>query len=139
MSSPSGVGIAYGASLLAFAVIDGAWLALVAAELFKAQLGAILRSAPLLPAVLAFYCVYAAGIVALAVSPALAQGSARMAMINGGMLGLTAYATFDLTCLAIIEGWTWRLALIDIAWGAALTAFAALAGYHAGRAGRGRA
>ena len=59
--------------------------------------------------------------------------------MNGALLGLTAYATFDLTNLAIINGWTLGLAALDMAWGTVLSAIAAVAGYLAGTAAMRRA
>jgi uncharacterized membrane protein len=43
----------------------------------------------------------------------------------GAAVGLLAYGTYDLTNLAVIEGYTLRIALIDLAWGTFLTAITA--------------
>lgn len=121
------------ASLLAFVILDAAWLSLVAIDLFQTRLGPILRPAPMVGAIVAFYLIYAAGLVVLAVHPALVRNSWRTAAWLGAVLGLTAYATFDLTNLAVIERWTIGLAVTDIAWGMAASTLSALAGYAAGR------
>lgn len=121
------------ASLLVFVMLDAAWLSLLAIDLFQSQLGPILRPSPRLGAIGAFYLVYAIGLVVLAVRPALANKSWPTAAVLGAVLGLTAYATFDLTSLAVIERWTVRLAVVDIAWGVTASALAAVAGYAAGR------
>jgi uncharacterized membrane protein len=120
-------------SLLTFVILDAAWLALVAIDLFQKQVGPILRPAPLVGAIVAFYPVYAAGLVVLAVRPALSHRSWRMAAALGAALGLTAYATFDLTNLAIIERWTIGLAIADVAWGVVASTLASLAGFETGR------
>jgi uncharacterized membrane protein len=121
------------ASLLTFVVLDAAYLSLVAIDLFQRQLGPILRPAPMLGAILAFYLTFAAGLVVLAVRPALCSNSRWTATILGAVLGLTAYATFDLTNLAVIERWTIGLAIVDIAWGVTASTLASLAGFEAGR------
>lgn len=121
------------ASLLTFVVLDAVWLSFVALDLFQKQLGPILRPAPMVGAIVAFYPTYVAGLVALAVRPAISSNSWRTAAMLGAVLGLTAYATFDLTNLAVIELWTIGLAIIDIAWGVAASTVAALAGFAAGR------
>ena len=121
------------ASLLTFVALDAAWLSLVAVDLFQKQLGPILRPAPMAGAIVAFYPIYVAGLVILAVRPALASNSWSTAAMLGAVLGLTAYATFDLTNLAVIERWTIGLAIIDIAWGVTVSSVAALAGFAAGR------
>ncbi len=122
----------YAAAALVFVVLDGIWLLLVAADLFKRHVGHILRDVPDLRAALAFYIVYAGGLVVLAVQPAIATRSLSDATAKGGVLGFTAYATFDLTNLAIIKGWSLQLALVDMAWGMAASAAAAACGYAIG-------
>jgi len=122
---------AYLASLVAFLAVDAVWLLLVAAPLFAARLGDWLRPAPDLSAAAAFYLIYAAGLTGLAVLPTRRQASLAAAAAKGALLGLTAYATFDLTALAILQRYTLDLALADIAWGTAASSVAALAGVFA--------
>jgi uncharacterized membrane protein len=117
------------ATFLAFIAIDAAWLLLVANAFFKSHLGPILRAEPDLIAAAIFYLIYAVGLTILVVAPALRARSAQAAVWRGAVLGLTAYATFDLTNLAILEGWTLAVTLVDIAWGTAVSALASLAGY----------
>lgn len=123
------------ATFVVLAVLDAAWLMLVAVKLFQREVGPILRTEPVLWAILAFYLVYTIGLFLLAVQPALAERSAGKAARNGALVGLTAYATFDLTNLAVIKGWTVNLAATDITWGVILSTLAALAGYLAGARG----
>jgi len=119
-------------TLIVFVVMDAAWLMLVALKMFQSQLGAILQPEPMLGAAIVFYLIYTFGLVVLAVRPAVAAGSLAVAATKGAVLGLTAYATFDLTNLAVIKGWTIELATIDIAWGAVVSAIASMAGCAAG-------
>ncbi len=123
--------IAYVATILTLAVLDSVWIGFVALGHFQEALGSTLRSEPNLYAAVAFYLVYAGGLVFLAVRPALSASSHGVALINGAVVGLTAYATYDLTSLAIINGYTPGLALLDMAWGTVLSATAAVAGYGA--------
>lgn len=124
---------AYLATLVVFVTLDAIWLAMVALPAFQAQLGHLLRPQPMFTAALAFYAVYVLGVVVLAVRPGLVARSFGAAATHGGVLGMTAYATYDLTNLAVIQGWTVRLAALDIGWGIVVTAIAAAAGYLAGR------
>lgn len=121
--------LGYAATLVAFLALDAAWLGLFAIEMFNVHIGAILREAPNVGAVVAFYVVYAAGLHVLAVRPARQTGSLRQAAASGALVGLTAYATFDLTNLAIIAGWPLELAIADMTWGTVASALAATAGY----------
>ena len=122
----------FAATLITFVVLDVAWLMLVAVGQFQSQLGAILQTQPNFLAAAALYVIFACGLIVLAVQPALQARSLSVAIANGALLGLTAYATFDLTNLAIIKGWTVGLALLDMTWGTLLSAIAAAAGYAAG-------
>ena len=45
--------------------------------------------------------------------------------------GLCAYATYDLTSLALIRDFPMRMVFVDLAWGTVLTAGASAAGYAA--------
>ena len=126
----------YVATLVSFVVLDATWLLLVAAPMFKRDVGFLLRDQPDLAAAGVFYLIYAVGLVILAVAPAIARGRAAAALWGGAIVGLTAYATFDLTALAILKGWTVRLAVIDMTWG---TTASALAAYCGAILARGRA
>lgn len=117
---------AYAVTLVAFLAVDAAWLMLVAVDLFRAQLGSILRPEPMVAAIAVFYPLYALGLTCLAILPMSGAMGPAGAAGRGALLGLTAYATFDLTNLAILRDWTVSLAVIDTAWGtlaSALTAF----------------
>lgn len=130
---------AYLAAGIAFAVIDAVWLTQVGPRLYRPALDAVLAERFNLPAAIAFYLVYIAGIIALAVLPAAREeaGLARAAA-NGAMLGFVAYATYDLTNQATLKAWSWKITLADIGWGTFLTACAAAAGYGAWRLAAGR-
>ena len=123
--------VGYVTTLVAFVILDAGWLMFFAIDAFKQSVGSILRDRPDVGAAVAFYCIYAGGLVMLAVRPASMQQSYRKAVAGGALVGLPAYATFDLTNLSVISGWPAMLALADMAWGTAASAVAALAGYAA--------
>lgn len=117
--------LAVSATMLA---LDLAWLGLVAASLYGSLLGPLKRVEVYWPAALLFYAVYVAVIVFYAV---FGSSDVRSALRRGGGLGFICYATYELTNWAVIEGWPATLVPIDIAWGVALTAIAAIAGRFA--------
>jgi uncharacterized membrane protein len=129
--------IRYVVVLLVMIVGDAAWLSYFARAVFRPTLGSILRDPPNWGAAVAFYLLYAIGVVVFAIGPALQAQSLRTALIYGVLFGLMAYMTYDMTNLATIKVWTLKLALIDTAWGALLTGAAAAAGYAAARASQG--
>jgi uncharacterized membrane protein len=121
--------LAYVATAVAFCALDFAWLTLVAPKFYQAQIGALLLEKPnLLPALL-FYALYVAGLVVFCVSPGMQAGAWTRSLLLGGLLGLVAYATYDLSNLATLKGWTTTLSLVDIGWGAIVSAAASVIGY----------
>ena len=120
--------IAYGVTAIVFLGLDYVWLAWVAKDFYARSLGALMREAPDFMAAGVFYLFYVAGIVFFAAMPA---ESWKGALARGALLGLLAYGTYEMTNLATLKGWPWRMAAVDMAWGATLTALAALGGYLA--------
>jgi uncharacterized membrane protein len=112
---------AYIATLTSFVVIDLVWLMWLARPTYVAEMGNLLRKEPQLLAAIAFYLLYAAGLVYFAILPGIKGGSAMQAMFLGAALGLVAYGTYDFTNLAVVEGFNLRIALIDLAWGTTLS------------------
>lgn len=117
--------IGYAAALVAFVGIDLVWLGWIARGLYLRDMGSLLRPAPSLPPAVAFYLLYAAGLMFFAVMPGVRGGSVSQAMLLGAALGLVAYGTYDLTSLSVINGFGTRIALIDMAWGTVLSGAAA--------------
>ena len=116
---------AYAATLVIFAVVDTAWLGLMADRIYRPLIGPMLAENFRLAPAIAFYAVYAAGLTLFAVRPGFVEGGWKTAALWGGLLGLFAYATYDLTNLATLKAWSLRLALIDMAWGVCVSAVAA--------------
>jgi uncharacterized membrane protein len=52
----------------------------------------------------------------------------RQTLLFGAASGLFCYATFDLTALALLKGWTGLATPVDIAWGALAAATSATIG-----------
>jgi uncharacterized membrane protein len=121
--------IAYAGTALGFCMLDFFWLTRIAPSFYQSQIGPLLLVEPDLAVALAFYALFVAALVTFCVLPAVAGASWVRAMLLGGFFGLVAYATYDLTNLATLKGWTIRLALTDIAWGSALSAVSSVCGY----------
>lgn len=126
--------IAYGFTALAFLVLDGIWLGLVARGFYKDQMGDLMSPNPSIAAATAFYLIFVFGLVWFSVSPALASESWTTALVNGAVLGFVGYATYDLTNLAVMRGYPSTLAVVDLAWGTVLSAVAATVAFFATRA-----
>ena len=109
------------AAAVLFLVIDMVWLLWLGRGFYVSEIGDLLRQPPNFGAAGAFYALYVTGLMVMVVWPAVQGGSIGQAMLYGAVLGLVAYGTYDLTNLAVMKGFTTRIALIDMAWGTALT------------------
>lgn len=119
---------AYGATALVFLVLDGIWLTTMVDRLYRPGIGHLMAERPNIAAAVAFYFLYVLGVVVFAVMPAVRAQDWTMALGLGALLGLVAYGTYDLTNLATLKDWSVRVSLIDMAWGAVVTASAATGG-----------
>jgi uncharacterized membrane protein len=119
--------VAFVAALAAMAVIDGLWLGLVARTFYRRHLGPLMADRPNWTAAVAFYLLYVVGVTVFAVLPAADSGSLLDAASRGGLFGLVAYATYDLTNAATLRGWPGIVVVVDMAWGVVLTAAVATA------------
>lgn len=121
-------GIAYFSTGLTFLVADGIWLATMAPAVYRPRLAPVLADTVNLPAAVAFYLLYIAGIVIFAVSPALESGRWTTAAGYGLLFGFFCYATYDLTNQATLKTWSTTVTVLDMSWGAVATALAAALG-----------
>ena len=112
----------YAITLILFMGIDIVWLLGPGRPLYMAEIGSLLRNQPNLGAALAFYLLYTGGLTFFAVMPGIKATMPLQALGLGALFGLMAYATYDLTNLAVINGFTSRIAIVDMAWGCVLSA-----------------
>ncbi len=119
----------YFATLVTFLVLDFAWLGAIARGFYRDQMGQLMRTdVRWLPA-FAFYALFVAAILVFVVYPAVERGSLARAATMGAFFGLVTYATYDLTNLAVLEGFRTQLALVDMVWGTVLCTLVSIAGY----------
>ena len=119
--------IAYVSTAVVFLVLDAIWLGTMADRLYRPAMGAIMLERFALAPAVAFYLIYIAGVVVFAVTPALQSGRWTIALGYGAMLGLMAYATYDLTNQATLKDWSWTVTIADLCWGTFVTAVSAAA------------
>lgn len=125
--------LAFAAGAAVFLALDAVWLTTMVDRLYRPAIGHLMRASPDLTAAAAFYAVYLAGNWVFAVLPAR---STRGALARGAGFGFVAYATYDLTNQATLQGWPWVLTAADLVWGSVVTAASAACGHRVrGRAG----
>lgn len=117
----------YGVGVVTCFAVDLVWLGVVAKGFYQRELGHLMRSdVQWVPAVL-FYLIYVAALVVFVAAPAVERQSVGRALGFGAFFGLAAYAAFDLTALALLKDFSLSAALVDLAWGAFLSAIVSAA------------
>jgi uncharacterized membrane protein len=109
------------AAAVLFLLIDMVWLLWLGRSFYVSEIGDLLRQPPNMGAAGAFYILYVTGLMVMVVWPAVQGGSVGQAVLYGAILGLIAYGTYDLTNLAVMKGFTTKIAVIDMIWGTVLT------------------
>ena len=117
--------ILYLATLIVLIPVDLLFLGTVAKGFFRSEVGDMLGEIRLPPAVL-FYLLYVAGVLAFVSGSASATWPSTL--VYGALFGLFCYATFELTSLSLLKHWTWRVVIVDVSWGAFVTALSSTLG-----------
>jgi uncharacterized membrane protein len=105
-----------------FLAIDMVWLLWLGRSFYVSEIGDLLRQPPNMAAAGAFYALYVTGLMIMVIWPAVQAQSVSQALLYGAVLGAVAYGTYDLTNLAVMKGFTTKIAIIDLVWGTVLTA-----------------
>lgn len=109
------------AAALIMGVLDFLWLGFIAKKLYYGEMGDILLKKPNMTAAVLFYAIYVIGAVLLVVAPNWEMGDITQVIWQGALLGFMAYATYDLTNLATLKGFSKKIVVIDLIWGTIIT------------------
>ncbi len=112
---------AYVVAAIVFGLLDFLWLGTVGRPLYEARMGSWLAPKPNMTAALLFYGLYLVGLTYFVLVPALDAGSLGKVALSGFLFGLVAYATWDLTNLAVLKDFPSSIVPIDMAWGSLAT------------------
>ncbi|MDE5452671.1 DUF2177 family protein [Bradyrhizobium sp. CSA112] len=116
--------VLYLVTLFVIVPADFLFLGVLAKDFFTSEVGNM-GEIKLAPAIL-FYLLYVAGIVIFVSGGAGATWQSTL--LYGALFGFFCYATFDLTSLALLKHWSWQVAIVDVVWGALVTAVSSTAG-----------
>lgn len=108
-------------SVTVFLLIDALWLGLIARKVYAKYLGYIMTKDIVWLAAVVFYLIFVAGLLFFVIDPAIKYQSIKYAIAAGAFFGFIAYATYDLTNMATIQGWPLIVTVIDLIWGAFLS------------------
>lgn len=112
----------YAIALPIFFAIDMFWLGIVSKNLYREQIGHLLKSDVNWVAAIIFYLIFIAGLIIFVIEPAIEKNSWAHALFFGAFFGLVTYATYDLTNLAVAKDWPLLITIVDLIWGSVLAA-----------------
>jgi uncharacterized membrane protein len=115
----------FGIATFVFLVVDGIWLAFIAKSFYQKELGPLLGKVNFLPAAI-FYVLFIVAMIYFVIAPNLDAKGYGQIIFSGFFFGVICYATYDLTNLATINGWSWKVTVLDIVWGGFVTSATAL-------------
>ncbi|KXS49927.1 Uncharacterized membrane protein [Halanaerobium congolense] len=116
-------------AIVVFFSVDLVWLGAVAKNLYREQLGFLLKDNFNMTAAAVFYIFYIAGLLFFVINRAVELSSWQYALGVGAFFGFITYATYDMTNLATIKDWPVMITVIDIIWGSVLCGLTSLITY----------
>jgi len=123
-------------ALPVFFALDIVWIGFLAKDFYRAQIGALLKPDVNWTPAIIFYLIFIAGLIVFVITPAMEKGSWTHALLFGALFGLVCYATYDLTNLALAKDWPLLVTIVDLAWGAMVSASVSVLTYFiAGKIG----
>lgn len=112
----------YLVALPIFFAIDLLWLGVIAKNVYRNQIGFLLKDNPNWPAAITFYLLFIAGLIFFVVMPAVEKNSLLSSLLVGAFFGFITYMTYELTNYALVKDWPWQIVVVDIIWGIVLSA-----------------
>lgn len=112
----------YFIALPIFIILDLLWIGVIANGFYKKHIGHLMTSNINLIAVVLFYVIFLAGLVTFVLIPSLEARSIVRSIMYGALFGLVTYATYDFTNLATLKNWSVLVTVVDLFWGAFLSA-----------------
>jgi len=128
-------------ALVSFVVLDYIWLSIVMADFYNSHLGSLARrigekiSLDWSGVVFA-YIFLALGVVLFALPKVGSDATILKAFLIGGILGFIIYGVYDMTNLATLSGWSWKLSIADMVWGFFITGIATTVAFLVSQIGK---
>ena len=117
-------------SSVIFLIIDVIWLSFATKSFYRPLIGNLLADKPVIWAAALFYILYVFGMSLIVIQPCIDSDSIFKTIYTGFIFGLVAYGTYNLTNMAVLEGWSPTVTFVDMFWGGSLTAVSATTGLY---------
>ena len=113
-----------------FLIIDVIWLSFATKSFYRPLIGNLLADKPVMWAAALFYILYVFGMSLIVIQPCIDSDSIFKTIYTGFIFGLVAYGTYNLTNMAVLNGWSPTVTFVEMFWGGTLTAFSATTGLY---------
>ena len=113
-----------------FLIVDVIWLSFATKSFYRPLIGNLLAEKPVIWAAALFYILYVFGMSIIVIQPCIESDSIFKTIYTGFIFGLVAYGTYNLTNMAVLNGWSPTVTFVDMFWGGSLTAFSATTGLY---------
>lgn len=120
--------ILYASTLLVFLAIDIIGITQIIRPVFERHVGTLLADPFRLGPAAVFYAAYVMGVLYFVSMPALAENRPGKALIDGALIGLMCYGTYEFTNYATLRDWSMQQVVTDTIWGGFLTGLSAWMG-----------
>ena len=113
-----------------FLIVDVIWLSFATKSFYRPLIGNLLADKPVMWAAALFYILYVFGMSLIVIQPCIDSDSIFKTIYTGFVFGLVAYGTYNLTNMAVLNGWSPTVTFVDMFWGGTLTAVSATTGLY---------
>ena len=121
--------LTYIVSVPVFFIVDMIWLGVIAKDFYRKALEPLITPDINWVAAIIFYLLFLVGVLIFALLPGMERRSLVYTIAMAALFGFIAYATYDLTNLATLRNWPLMLSIVDMIWGAFLSASTAAITY----------
>jgi uncharacterized membrane protein len=121
--------LTYIISVPVFFIVDMIWLGVIAKGFYRKALEPLITPDINWIAAIIFYLLFLVGVLIFALLPGIERRSLVYTIAMAALFGFIAYATYDLTNLATLRNWPLMLSIVDMIWGAFLSASTAAITY----------
>ena len=113
-----------------FLIVDVIWLSFATKSFYRPLIGNLLADKPVMWAAALFYILYVFGMSLIVIQPCIDSDSILKTIYTGFVFGLVAYGTYNLTNMAVLNGWSPTVTFVDMFWGGTLTAVSSTTGLY---------
>lgn len=106
---------------LTMLILDFLWLGVISKNIFKKEIGNLMKSKFSFFSAFFVYVLLVIGLVVFVLNNLL-YVSIWAKVFLGGFFGFVCYGVYELTNYSIIKGWSLKIVVLDMIWGAFLCA-----------------